>query len=73
MVNLAAVGLFSVLLPLTGVVLPMIASDLLVGVGYIAATLGVLSTHGLNPTGALASAGAQCLPPHRATRHVPNP
>jgi small-conductance mechanosensitive channel len=55
-VNLAACGLFSILLPLTGVVLPMIASDLLVGIGYIAATLGVLSTHGLNPTGALASA-----------------
>jgi small-conductance mechanosensitive channel/CRP-like cAMP-binding protein len=56
MVNLAATGLFSVLLPVTGVVLPMIASDLLVGFGYVAATLGVLSTHGLNPTGALASA-----------------
>ncbi|MBX3201646.1 MAG: mechanosensitive ion channel family protein [Labilithrix sp.] len=56
MVNLGATALFSVLLPLTGAVLPMIASDLLVGIGYIAATLGVLSTHGLNPTGALASA-----------------
>jgi small-conductance mechanosensitive channel/CRP-like cAMP-binding protein len=55
-VNVAATALFSVLLPLTGVVLPMIASDLLVGLGYIASTLGVLSTHGLNPTGALASA-----------------
>ena len=55
-VNLGAAALFSVLLPLTGVVLPMIASDLMVGIGYIAATLGVLSTHGLNPTGALASA-----------------
>jgi small-conductance mechanosensitive channel/CRP-like cAMP-binding protein len=56
MVNLGATAIFSVLLPATGVVLPMIASDLLVGVGYIAATLGVLSTHGLNPAGALASA-----------------
>ncbi|OJY29928.1 MAG: hypothetical protein BGO98_49905 [Myxococcales bacterium 68-20] len=56
MVNLGATATFSVLLPLTSVALPMIASDLLVGVGYIAATLGVLSTHGLNPTGALASA-----------------
>lgn len=55
-VNLSATGVFSVLLPATGVVLPMIASDLLVGLGYVAATLGVLSTHGLNPTGALASA-----------------
>jgi len=55
-VNLGATALFSLLLPLTGVVLPMIASDLLVGIGYIGATVGVLSTHGLNPTGALASA-----------------
>jgi CRP-like cAMP-binding protein/small-conductance mechanosensitive channel len=55
-VNLAGTAIFSVLLPLVGVVLPMIASDLLVGVGYVAATLGVLSTHGLNLTGALASA-----------------
>jgi small-conductance mechanosensitive channel/CRP-like cAMP-binding protein len=55
-VNITATSLLSVLLPRTGVVVPMIASDLLIGVGYIAATLGVLSTHGLNPTGALASA-----------------
>lgn len=55
-VNVSAVALFSVMLPRTGVILPMIASDLLVGLGYIAATLGVLSTHGLNPTGAFASA-----------------
>jgi CRP-like cAMP-binding protein len=34
----------------------MIATDLLVGIGYVVATLGVLSTHGLNPTGAFASA-----------------
>jgi CRP-like cAMP-binding protein len=40
-------------LPATGVVLPMIASDLLVGLGYIGTTLGVLD---VNPTGALASA-----------------
>jgi small-conductance mechanosensitive channel/CRP-like cAMP-binding protein len=56
LVNLSATALFSVLLPAAGIILPMIASDLLVGIGYIAATLGVLSTHGLNPTGALASA-----------------
>jgi len=55
-VNLLATSIFSVLLPATGVVLPMIASDLLIGIGYIAATLGVLSTHGLNLAGALASA-----------------
>src|SRR5690606_35635045 len=55
-VNLAGTAIFSVLLPATGVVLPMIASDLLVGLGCVVATLGVLSTHGLNLTGALASA-----------------
>ncbi len=56
MVNLGATGIFSVFLPATGVVLPMIASDLLVGVGYVAATLGVLAAHQVNLTGALASA-----------------
>ncbi|MBX3227896.1 MAG: mechanosensitive ion channel family protein [Labilithrix sp.] len=56
LVNLGSTGIFAVLLPAAGVMLPMIASDLLVGVGYIGSTLGVLSTHGLNPSGALASA-----------------
>ncbi len=56
LVNLAGTAIFSVLLPAIGAALPMIASDLLVGLGYMAATLGVLSTHGLNLTGALASA-----------------
>jgi CRP-like cAMP-binding protein/small-conductance mechanosensitive channel len=55
-VNIGATVVFSVALPVAGVMLPMIASDLLVGVGYIATTLGVLTTHGLNLTGALASA-----------------
>ncbi len=55
-VNVAAILGFSVVLPKAGVVVPMIASDLLVGVAYLATTLGVLSQHGLNPTGALASA-----------------
>ncbi len=55
-VNIGATLAFSVGLQVTGVAVPMIATDLLVGVGYIVATLGVLSGHGLNPTGALASA-----------------
>lgn len=55
-VNIAATVLISIALPATGAALPMIATDLLVGFGYVVATLGVLSTHGLNPTGALASA-----------------
>jgi CRP-like cAMP-binding protein len=34
----------------------MIAGDLLIGAGYIATTLGVLTNHGLNATGALTAA-----------------
>lgn len=54
-VNVGATVLFSIATPKAGVSIPMIASDLLVGFGYIVATLGVLSTHGLDPTGALAT------------------
>lgn len=54
-VNVAATFVFSALLPLVRVDLPMIASDLIVGFGYIVATLGILSQHGLDPTGALVS------------------
>lgn len=56
LVSLGAMLVFSLMVPLSGVALPMIAADLVVGIGYIAATLAVLSGHGLNPTGALASA-----------------
>jgi CRP-like cAMP-binding protein/small-conductance mechanosensitive channel len=55
-VNVGATVFISLALPATRTSLPMIATDLLVGIGYIVATLGVLSQHGLNPTGALASA-----------------
>jgi small-conductance mechanosensitive channel/CRP-like cAMP-binding protein len=55
-VNLAATLFFSLLLPATGVVLPMIAGDLLVGVGYIVTTFGVLKVHHVDLTGAVASA-----------------
>ena len=55
LVNLGAALAFSVIVPTVGLELPMIASDLLVGVGYIVATLGILSQHGLDPTGALVS------------------
>jgi small-conductance mechanosensitive channel/CRP-like cAMP-binding protein len=55
-VNVVATLFTSVALPRTGVSVPVIAQDLLIGLGYILATLGVLSQHGLNPTGALASA-----------------
>ncbi|MBX3185459.1 MAG: mechanosensitive ion channel family protein [Labilithrix sp.] len=54
-VNIVATLAFSVGLPRAGVNLPMIASDLLVAVAYIFATLGVLSGHGLNPSSILAT------------------
>jgi small-conductance mechanosensitive channel/CRP-like cAMP-binding protein len=55
LVMLAATLVFTVLLPWVGAELPMIASDLIVGLGVIAATLVVLSRHGMNPTNALVS------------------
>jgi len=54
-INVVATLFVSVLLPKAGAQLPMIATDLLVGFGYILTTLGVLSQHGVNPTGALAT------------------
>lgn len=56
LVNIGATAFFSVLLPMTGINLPTLAGDLIVGIGYIASTLGVLSTHGLNPSSVVASA-----------------
>ena len=55
LVNLGSTAIFAVLLPATGVLLPMIASDLLVGLGYIAATLGVFSANGVNPSSVIAA------------------
>jgi small-conductance mechanosensitive channel/CRP-like cAMP-binding protein len=55
LVNLGATLVFSVLLPAVGILLPMIASDLLVGIGYVASTLGVLTTNGMNPSNAVAA------------------
>jgi small-conductance mechanosensitive channel/CRP-like cAMP-binding protein len=54
-VNIAATIAFSVVLPVTGVVLPMIASDLLVGVVYVIAPLWIMSRYGLDPTSVLVS------------------
>jgi small-conductance mechanosensitive channel/CRP-like cAMP-binding protein len=54
-VNIVSTLAFLVLLPKLGVGVPMIASDLAVGVGYILATLGVLSGHGLDPSSVLAT------------------
>ena len=55
LVNVGATLAFSIVLPAAGVVMPMIASDLLVGVGYAVTTIGVLSHHGVNPNSALVS------------------
>ena len=55
LVSLSATLVMAVVLPAIGLDLPMIASDLLVGLGYVVVTLAVLSRHGVNPTGALVS------------------
>lgn len=55
MVSLSATLVLGLLLPVVGVELPMIASDLIVGLGYVVVTLVILSRHGVNPTGALVS------------------
>jgi small-conductance mechanosensitive channel/CRP-like cAMP-binding protein len=58
LVSVAAVFVFLVALPALGVELPMIASDLVVGLGYVATALVVMSWHGLDLTGALVSGAA---------------
>ena len=55
LVSLSATLVFAVVLPGIGIVLPMIASDLIVGLGYVIVTLVILSRNGVNPTGALVS------------------
>lgn len=57
-VSLSATLIVAVMLPGVGVELPMIASDLIVGLGYVVVTLVTLSRHGVNPTGALVSGAA---------------
>jgi small-conductance mechanosensitive channel/CRP-like cAMP-binding protein len=55
LVSLSATLVFAVMLPAVGIELPMIASDLLVGLGYVVVSLAILARHGLNPTSALVS------------------
>ncbi len=55
LVNIIGTLGLSVILPKVGVGLPMIASDLVVGFGYMIATIGVLAGFGLDPTGLLAT------------------
>ncbi len=54
-VNILGTLGFVVIPPRIGVSVPMIASDLAVGFGYIVATIGVLAGHGLDPSGLLAT------------------
>ena len=58
LISLVATVLFAVVLPGVGVELPMLASDLIVGLGYVVATLVVLSRHGVNSNSALVSGAA---------------
>jgi small-conductance mechanosensitive channel len=55
LISLSATLVIGVLLPAVGIELPMIASDLIVGLGYLVATLVILAHHGVDPTGALVS------------------
>ena len=55
LIAIAATVIFVVGLPSLGIELPAIASDLIVGVGMIAATLVIFSRHGMDAGAALAS------------------
>jgi len=55
LISLAATLMFAIMLPGVGLELPMIASDLIVGLGYVVVALVILARHGVNPTGALVS------------------
>ena len=55
LISLSATLVFALLLPILGVELPLIASDLVIGLGYVVVTLVILSRHGVNPTSALVS------------------
>lgn len=54
-ITIAGTIAFRIVFRRIGVGLPTIAGDLILGVGYIVAMIGVLSQHGLDPTGALAT------------------
>jgi small-conductance mechanosensitive channel/CRP-like cAMP-binding protein len=55
LVSLSAGLVIALGLPAVGIDLPMIASDLIVGLGYVIATLVILARHGVNPNSALVS------------------
>jgi small-conductance mechanosensitive channel/CRP-like cAMP-binding protein len=55
LISLTATLVFAIVLPSVGLELPMIASDLIVGLGYVVVALVILARHGVNPTSALVS------------------
>ena len=55
LINIVACVGFTVILPKLRLAIPLIASDLMVGLGYIFTTLGVLAGHGLDPSSLLAT------------------
>lgn len=57
-ISLASTIIFRLVLRSIGVVVPTIASDLLVGVSYIIAVVGVFSEFGLDPLSAVATGAA---------------
>ncbi|HEY0251585.1 MAG TPA: mechanosensitive ion channel family protein, partial [Kofleriaceae bacterium] len=58
LVSLAGTVIFRLFLRGIGITVPTIASDLLVGIAYIIATVGVFSQYGLDPVGAVATGAA---------------
>ena len=54
-VNVGGLVVFFVLLPLVRIVLPTIASDLLIALAYVLAIITTLTQHGMDPTSALAT------------------
>jgi CRP-like cAMP-binding protein len=54
-VNIAAILAFTVVLPATGIVLPMIATDLIVGLAYFVSPVWILWHYGIDPMGVLVS------------------
>ena len=55
LVSLSATLLLGLGLPVVGVELPMIASDLIVGIGYLVVALAILARNGVDPTSAVVS------------------
>ncbi len=54
-INLAGLLVFLVLLPRVGLVLPVIAGELMAAFGYVMATMGTLAKHDIDLTGAFAT------------------